>query len=77
LALEILVQVLGEIDELQSGADGIALGKGVGILDTEQSKNNAAHGIGRAAAVVEHRWPVREGLKVGILLEGGEQGERL
>ncbi len=76
-ARNVHAQVLPEVDELQGGADGVALRQGLGIRHAIQVQQQPPHGVGRAAAVVEQGGAVGVGGAVagflGVLHEGAEQ----
>ena len=74
---QIHAQVLPEVDELQRGADGVALAQGLLLRHAIQVQQQAAHGVGRAAAVVQQGGHIGVGGAVArhrhVLYEGAEQ----
>src|SRR5262249_21330622 len=74
---KVTADILPEVDELEGGAGGVALAVAIsvgwGIRPAAEVQDDAADGVGAAAAVVEDLGP---GLVVGdslVLLEGVDQ----
>jgi hypothetical protein len=74
-------EVLPKIDELQGGADRVALAQRRIALHAKQVQHQPAHRVGRAPAVVLQLRPVGIALAIPgashVLLEGREQVQQV
>ena len=65
----VFTQVLPEVDELQSRANGIALRQCLGIVDAIQMQQQAPYRVGRAAAVVQQVFALGVGGGIACFLD--------
>ena len=77
LAGQVAAEVLPEVDELQRGANVVALRQQRGLGDAIQVQQQPPHGVGRQAAVVQQLGVVGVALAAGgavhVLLKGAQQ----